>query len=231
MDETGYAGGSSMSSGVIEKEGSLEAALSLYEKWNGYDDDRIRVWFGPRSTGACSFDLLKKVADYSREKDMGVTMHYVQGTPAEVDYIKEHFGCTPSELLERTGLYGKNIALVHGVWFSDRDIDFLAESNTNVVHCPSSNSKIGMGTAKIPQMIEKGVNVSLACDGGVSNNTYDMLQEMKMTACIHKGFLRDPEIMPVETVLEMATVNGAKTMGMEKNIGSLEAGKKPVFSG
>ena len=226
MDETGYAGGSTMPHGMVEGGSSLAAALALHEKWNNAAEGRIRVWFGPRSTGSCSLELLRQVGKYSEELNMGVTMHYAQGTQAEVAYIREHFHCPPWKLLETTGLCGKRTVLVHGVWLDEDDIRFLAESGTHLVHCASSNAKIGMGTAKIPDMVRQGVNVCLGCDGGVSNNTYDMLQEMKVAACIHKGFQCDPEILPVETILEMATINGAKAMGMEDEIGSLEIGKR-----
>lgn len=227
MDDTGYAGGSKMSSGMVEsKEAGLSDALDMLDKWHGQADGRIQVWFGPRSTGSCTKELLSELAVLAQEKETGITMHFAQGTRAEVDYIRQHFGCEPYELLEETGLYGPNVSLVHCVWLEEDDIDFLARTNTNVVHCPSSNSKIGMGVAPIPEMLAKGVNVTLGCDGGPSNNTYDMIRELKMAACIHKATKRDPEVMPVESILEMATINGARSLGLDKEIGSLEVGKK-----
>lgn len=226
MDDKGYAGGSAMADSMVEGASSFDEAVAMHQKWNNAANQRIKVWFGPRSTGSCSFEFLKRIAQYSRDNQMGVTMHYAQGTHAEVEYIREHFNCAPWELLERTGLYGPQVSLVHGVWLDSDDIDFLSKSHTHVVHCPSSNSKIGMGTARIADMIQKGVNVGIGCDGGVSNNTYDMLQEMKMAACIQKGVYMNPEVLPVEKVLEMATIDGARVMGMEDRIGSLEVGKQ-----
>lgn len=102
----------------------------------------------------------------------------------------------------------------------------LAETQTNVSHNPSSNSKLASGVCDVPQMLTSGVNVALGCDGGPSNNDYDMIREMKLAAILHKGVMHDPLLVPAETVLEMATINGARALGLEQEIGSLEVGKK-----
>ena len=112
------------------------------------------------------------------------------------------------------------------VWLNDQDIAKLAETGTTVSHNPSSNSKLASGVCKVPQLLQQGVNVSLGCDGGPSNNDYDMIREMKLAAIIHKAVSINPVIVPAETVLEMATINGAKALGLEHEIGSLEVGKK-----
>jgi cytosine/adenosine deaminase-related metal-dependent hydrolase len=93
-------------------------------------------------------------------------------------------------------------------------------------HCPASNSKLASGIAKIPEMIQAGINVCLGCDGGPSNNAYDMFREMFLAAIIHKARTLDPLTMPAETILEMATINGAKALGLEREIGSIEIGKR-----
>jgi cytosine/adenosine deaminase-related metal-dependent hydrolase len=112
------------------------------------------------------------------------------------------------------------------VWLNDADINKLAETATNVSHNPSSNSKLASGVCKVPQMLQSGVNVALGCDGGPSNNDYDMIREMKLAAILHKAVSLDPTIVPAETVLEMATINGAQALGLAHEIGSLEVGKK-----
>src|SRR5258708_554399 len=112
------------------------------------------------------------------------------------------------------------------VWLARADIDKLAETRTSVSHNPSSNSKLASGVCKVPRMLAGGVNVALGCDGGPSNNDYDMVREMKLAALVHKAVSNDPLVVPAETVLEMATINGARALGLEHEIGSLEAGKK-----
>src|SRR5256886_5532285 len=112
------------------------------------------------------------------------------------------------------------------VWLNQDDIAKLADTETHVSHNPSSNSKLASGVCKVPQMLASGVNVALGCDGGPSNNDYDLVREMKLVAILHKAVTNDPLIVPAETVLEMATINGARSLGLEKEIGSLEAGKK-----
>jgi 5-methylthioadenosine/S-adenosylhomocysteine deaminase len=101
----------------------------------------------------------------------------------------------------------------------------LSMTRTNIAHCPSSNTKLASGIAPVPEMLKKGVNVALGCDGGPSNNSYDMIREMKLAACIHKVRLSDPVTMPAERVLEIATTGGARAIGMEDKLGSLEPGK------
>lgn len=156
---------------------------------------------------------------------MGVAIHFVE-IREDVNYIRREFGVSPVELLERFGLLGSHVLLIHAVWLSNEEITKIAGTDTHVVHNPSSNMKLASGFAKVPQMLEAGTKVSLGCDGGPSNNTYDMFREMKLAALIHKGYTLDPTVVPAEVVLEMATINGAIVMGMEKEIGSLEAGKK-----
>src|SRR6266571_915606 len=112
------------------------------------------------------------------------------------------------------------------VWLTQEDIDKLAQTHTSVSHNPSSNSKLASGVCKVPQMLTSGVNVALGCDGGPSNNDYDLIREMKLAALIHKAVTHDPLVVPAETVLEMATINGAQALGLSQEIGSLEVGKK-----
>jgi cytosine/adenosine deaminase-related metal-dependent hydrolase len=112
------------------------------------------------------------------------------------------------------------------VWLSERDIRRAARTKSNVAHCPSSNLKLASGISKVPEMIGAGVNVGLGCDGAPCNNSYDMIREMKIAAITQKGRMLDSKVMPATSVLEMATINGARAMGMQKEIGSIEVGKR-----
>lgn len=140
--------------------------------------------------------------------------------------MQEKYGLSPVYYAESVGLLGPKSVMVHMVWLAQQDIEKLAETGTSVSHNPSSNSKLASGVCKVPQMLASGVNVALGCDGGPSNNDYDMIREMKLAAIIHKAVTNDPLIVPAETVLEMATINGARALGPEQEIGSLEVGKK-----
>jgi cytosine/adenosine deaminase-related metal-dependent hydrolase len=130
---------------------------------------------------------------------------------------------------ESVNLLGPQTVLVHMVHLDDSDIAKLAETGTHVVHCPFSNTKLASGICKVPQLLEAGVNVTLGTDGAPCNNTCDMLQEMRLAGTLHKVSTMDPTSIPAEAVLEMATIKGAKALGHESSIGSLEIGKKADF--
>jgi cytosine/adenosine deaminase-related metal-dependent hydrolase len=131
--------------------------------------------------------------------------------------------CSAVELLR------PSTVLVNMVHLDDSDIATLAASGTHVAHCPTSNAKLASGIARVPDLLKAGVNVGLGTDGALGNNTNDLLQEMKLAAIIHEVASYDPTIISAEQVLEMATINGAKALGLEKDIGSLEIGKKADF--
>src|SRR6266851_3829297 len=215
-----------MHPGMIEsRETSLLGVLDMHSKWNGAANDRIHVWFGPRTPGGVSGELYREMSELAHLRDMGITMHLAE-VEADKIFLNEKYGLSPVYYAESVGLLGPKTVLVHMVGLARADIDNLAETRTSVSHNPSSNSKLASGVCKVPQMLASGVNVALGCDGGPSNNDYDMIREMKLAAIIHKAVTNDPLIVPAETVLEMATINGARALGLEHEIGSLEAGKK-----
>ncbi len=227
MDVGTYATQSNaMHPGMIEsRETSLLGVLEMHSKWEGAADQRIHVWFGPRTPGGVSDELYREMGELARQRSMGITMHLAE-VEADKLFLKEKYGLSPVYYAESVGLLGSKTVLVHMVWLTQEDIDKLAATGTHVSHNPSSNSKLASGVCKVPQMLASGVNVALGCDGGPSNNDYDMIREMKLAALIHKAVTNDPLIVPAETVLEMATINGAHALGLEHEIGSLEIGKK-----
>lgn len=209
-----------------KKEATLTEAASMHEKWEGKAEGRIQVWLGPRPFGiGLTIKALREVAQLARQRNMRVDIHFCE-IKKDNEYFIEMFNLSPTEAMEEVGLLGPQTLLIHTIWIDEEDIENLARTGTHVVHNPSCNMKLGSGFAKVPEMIAAGVNVSLGCDGGPSNNTYDMFREMRMASYIHKGRLLDPKTMDSETVLEMATINGARVMGLEDEIGSLEPGKK-----
>src|SRR6266581_2335897 len=199
--------------------------LDVHSKWNGAANERIQVWFGPRTPGGVSSELYRELSELAHQREMGITMHLAE-VEADKIFLQERYGLSPVLYAESVGLLGSKTVLVHMVWLTQEDIEKLAATDTSVSHNPSSNSKLASGVCKVPQMLTSGVNVALGCDGGPSNNDYDMIREMKLAALIHKAVSNDPLIVPAETVLEMATINGARSLGLEQEIGSLEVGKK-----
>ncbi|KAL5337187.1 hypothetical protein BJX70DRAFT_389398 [Aspergillus crustosus] len=217
-----------MHPGLVEdRETSLLGTLKMWEKWNGKADDRIRVWFGARTPGGVSDALYREMTALSREKNIPITMHCAEVKADRVFF--ESVGHTPMTYCSSVGLLSPSTVLVHMVHLDDTDITLLAESGTHVAHCPTSNAKLASGICRVPDLQTAGVNVGIGTDGAPCNNTCDLLQEMKLAAIIHKSVSYDPTAVPAESVLEMATINGAKALGLEESIGSLEVGKKADF--
>lgn len=221
---------SAMHYGMVEtRETSLFGVLEAHSKWHGAANDRIHVWFGPRTPGGVTPELYREMSEHARQRKMGITMHLAE-VEADKRFLQEKYGLSPVLFAESVGLLGPQSVLVHMVWLDEQDIARLAETGTSVSHNPSSNSKLASGVCRVPHMLASGVNVALGCDGGPSNNDYDLIREMKLAAVIHKAIANDPLLMPAETVLEMATINGARALGLEDEIGSLEVGKKADFA-
>ena len=134
-------------------------------------------------------------------------------------------GPTEFRYLESVGAPGPNLVLAHCIWLDDEELVMMANSRVKATHCPSANLKVASGLAKVPEMLELGVNVSLGADGAPANNNLDMFMEMRLAGLIHKARLDDERTMPASTVLEMATIGGARALGLEDKIGSIEPGK------
>ena len=208
-----------------DSKSSLAEAIAMIKKWDGQAEGRIKVWLGPRVASACTEELGRQVSEVAEEFHTGITLHFAE-VREDTDQIKVEHGRSPAEYLQRIGLLKENVLLCHAIWLDPEDIDLLAASGANVVHCPSSNLKLASGFAKIPEMLRKGIPVALGCDGGMANGCYDMFREMKLTSLIHRGVTLDPLSITAERVLEMATIKGARALSMEDEIGSIEAGKK-----
>ncbi len=211
---------------VEDKERSLKLFRDLYKRWNG-KDDRIWIWLSPRTPGACSDELYRELAEMKREFDTGLTMHLAEVID-DIKYFRSR-GTTPARFVKGLGLVGRKTVFVHCVWFGDEDIEIFAKTGTSVSHNPSSNAKLGSGIAPVVKMVNAGVNVALGTDGGPSNDSYDMIREMRMASLLQKVANLDPKSIDLLEVLRMATINGAKAMGIDHMVGSLEDGKKADF--
>ncbi len=218
-----------MHPGLVEdRDTSVSNTLQMFSHWHGAGDGRLAVWFGPRTPGGVTPSLYREISALARANDMHITVHLAE-VQADRTYIKEKYGMSPTEFAKDVGLAGPNVLLAHAVWMNEQDIAALASQGTHVSHNPLSNAKLASGVAPIPEMLKAGVSVSLGTDGGPSNNTYDLVHDMRWASYLHKARTLDPLVMPAETVLEMATIGGARAIGWGDRIGSLEVGKQADF--
>ncbi|MEM4769724.1 MAG: amidohydrolase [Desulfurococcaceae archaeon] len=226
MDLRGYAlEEEAIHKGLIESgDASFNDTLRLYYKYHG-KGNRVWIWFGPRTPGAVSVELYRRISEKARELNTGITMHLAE-VKEDVEYTVRLFGKKPVEFANWVGLTGRNVVLVHVVWVDDNEIKLLAETKTNVSHNPSSNMKLGSGAARVSDMIRSGVNVALGTDGGPSNNTYDLMREMKHAALLQYVTKLNPRAVRAEEVVEMATINGARALMIDHLVGSIEVGKR-----
>src|SRR5437773_7615683 len=168
--------------------------------------------------------LLGGVSDLAEKT--GAVMHtHAAETPVELELVKRETGHDGIAYLDSVGISGPRSALAHCVWVDKDGIARLARQRTNVVHCPSSNLKLGSGVAPIPEMLAAGCRVGIGADGAPCNNRLDAFEEMRLAALIQKPRL-GPDALPAAQVLELATLGGARAMGLEAEIGSIEVGKR-----
>jgi len=203
---------------------SIEESLELLSAWHGKSDGRIRYCFAPRFAVSCTRELLEKVARLARERGVIVHTHASENT-TECAMVESETGLRNVAYLDSLGLTGPHVALAHCVHLSDGEIDTLEKTRTNVVHCPSSNLKLGSGIAPVAKMLDRDISVSLGADGAACNNRLDMFTEMRTASLLQKA-LHGPEVLTANRVLRMATIDGARAMGLDNEIGSLEVGKR-----
>ena len=203
----------------------IQVQKELFDKYNNTADGRIKIWFGLRTIFNNSDDLIIKTKKIADDLNTGIHMHIAE-IAAENDYVKTNRGNSTVEHLHKLGALGPNLLAVHTVWLTDREIDLFRLYDVKVSHNPAAAMKVVLGFARIPEMLEKGLSVSIGTDGAPSNNRMDMMREMYLTSLIHKGRTLNPKVVPAEQVLEMVTINGAKCALLEREIGSLEVGKK-----
>jgi len=211
--------------GLREATGNaLQEAADLCEKWHGAAGGRLRYCFAPRFAPSCTGPLLRAVSDLAERHGAMIHTHAAE-TPAELEMVQRETGQDELTYLDSVGISGPRAALAHCVWVDGDDIQRLARQQTNVVHCPSSNLKLGSGLAPIPEMLAAGCRVALGADGAPCNNCLNAFSEMRLAALVQKPRL-GPDAMPAAQVLELATLGGARALGLDAEIGSIEVGKK-----
>lgn len=190
---------------------------------NSYSE-RLKVDYAIHAEYTCKPLVVRRYSEDCLKKGLKMQIHLSETEKEHVECI-EKYGKTPTEWFNDLGCFENPTLAAHCVWVEESDMDILKEKGVTVVHNPTSNLKLGSGFAPIPKMIEKGINVALGTDGAASNNNLNFMEEIHLASIIHNGRLGDPTVMDPETVLKMATINGAMAQGRE-DTGSLEVGKK-----
>lgn len=209
--------------GMIDLGNREKAAAELREgtrfarEWNGKAGGRITTMYGPHAPNTCSKEFLERVLQRGREDGLGFHIHLLE-TAAERDEIQKLHGIGAVELLNTMGFLSPDVLAAHGVWLTDDDMKILAERGVHISHNPVSNMKLASGIAPVAAMLDAGVSVSLGTDGCASNNNLDLFEEMKTAALLQKAVTGDPTALPARKVLEMATVNGARALGVDSGM-------------
>lgn len=207
---------------------TVDAAIGesqdLIGRWSGAAGGRINYALCPRFVLSCSSLMLDQVKSLSQEYQLPVHTHASENR-SEVEWVRRITGRDNIEYFLDMGLCNKSLILAHCVHLKAREMSILADNQVNVVHCPSANMKLASGFAPVPLLMDRGVPLSLGADGAPCNNTLNAFMEMRLAALIHKPAF-GPQAMPAGRVFEMATLGGARAMGLEEQVGSLECGKK-----
>ena len=225
VEETGLRG--VLSEGIFEAENissgekMLRKSVEFARKFNGYAEGRITALLGPHAAYSCSKKLLEKISDEASRLGVGVHIHL-----AESREFKQKHRLTEVKFLDRIGMLKGHVLAAHCIYLSEKDMFVLSKRGVNAVYVPVSNMKLASGTAKVKDLVRCGVNVCLGTDGPASNNTLDMFETMKIAALLQKITYRDPGVLPPYKVLRMATINGAKALGLSRKIGTIEVGKR-----
>jgi 5-methylthioadenosine/S-adenosylhomocysteine deaminase len=210
--------------GVPKPEDNVDNAIKFIQKWKDRSPLITPSMFC-HSPYTCSETTLKKAKDAADGKGVLFQIHAAE-TKDEYASIQTKHHTTPVKYLDKIGVIDQNTLLVHAVWLTDDDIEIIAKRRASVSHNPESNMKLASGIAPVPALLKAGVTVGLGTDGCASNNNLDLFSEMDTAAKLHKVNTMDPTVMDAVTVLKMATIDGAKSLGLQDIIGSLEIGKK-----
>jgi cytosine/adenosine deaminase-related metal-dependent hydrolase len=227
-----YTGGKAMMDagvglpkGLREKtQASLDDSLRLAKAWHGQEGGRLQYCFAPRFVLSCSRDLLVEVGKQSRALACPIHTHASENQH-ECEAVRAQVGMDNIDYFHDVGILGERTALAHAIWLTEEEQGLIAQTQSSVVHCPSSNLKLASGVAKVPELAAKGARWAIGSDGAPCNNNLDAFMEMRLAALLPKPRL-GPTAMPAIEVLEMATLGGARALGLQDDVGSLEVGKK-----
>ena len=208
-----------------DEAGQMRLAQAYEERDAAKDCGRLTFMLGPHAPYTCDDGFMRIVSEEAKKNHMGIHVHLSE-SESEIQQIKEKYGCSPIEMADKNGLFDVPAIAAHCVQITESDMDILKEKNVSVVTNPASNMKLGNGFAPVSAMLDKGINVCLGTDGAASNNCLNMFHELSLLTLIHKGVGKTPQCISAKEGFRIATINGAKALGLDKEIGSLEVGKK-----
>jgi 5-methylthioadenosine/S-adenosylhomocysteine deaminase len=233
MEETGIRGFHSLELAdrwipedlAVPAEDEMKLARGIIKEWHGAHDGRIKCMVGPSAPFCCTKELLVSAKDLASENGLWLNTHLSE-TQYEVDFIRKETGKRPPAFLNDLGLLGPKLLAVHCVWVDRGEIRMLKENEVKVSHNPESNMKLGSGVAPVTEMLKQGLTVAVATDGCGSNDNLDMFEAMRTAALLHKLSALEPKVISAQEVLEMSTIEAARAVGEESNLGSVEVGKR-----
>lgn len=205
---------------------SIDQTIGLIEKYNGSADGRVNIWFGPHSPYSVNEENYAKAAETARKMGVGIHTHLCE-TEVELSIVRERYGKDPVQMMEDAGVLDTPCVLAHGIYLTDDNIKLLGEKagTAAVIYNPISNLKLADGIAPIPKLKAAGCVIGLGTDSNLSNNGFDMFNEMRIGSYMQKTKNRDPSLCSCYEMLQMSTRGNAAALKMDDKIGSLEAGK------
>lgn len=213
---------------IIQKPGQIVEDFKMLYKNYGGKGNINNIWLAPAAAWSNTMEMFSEIKKLMQEYDTGLSIHIAE-TPFDIKAAEELHGCNEIEVLQKMDLLGPNTLFVHCVHLTKRDIRMIQSLGVCVSHNPVSNMYLSSGVAPIPDLVERGVAVGLATDGAASNNTNDMIEVLKSASLLQKVVSMDPTIITAERVLEMATIDGSKALGLDNIVGSLEVNKRADF--
>ena len=208
-----------------KRKAELEENLKLIQKCNNTAYGRIKVFFGPHSPYTASEELLKKVRSLADENNIGIHIH-VSETQKEIEDVTSQKGLRPFEYLDSIGFLGPDVVCAHCVWLNENEINIIKEKNVKISHNPCSNMKLASGIAPISTLLDNDICVGIGTDGASSNNNLDLIEELKIASLLQKVSTLNPKVLTSDDALAMGTINGARALGLDDEIGTIEVGKK-----
>lgn len=208
-----------------KRENEITQNLQLFENCNDSCEGRIKVFLGPHAPYTASKELLIKVRELADKLNTRIHIH-VSETQKEVEDIVRQTGLRPFQYLDSINFLGPDVIAAHSVWLNDDEIEIIKKNNVKISHNPCSNMKLASGIAPVAEMIDKGICVSIGTDGAASNNNLDLIEEMKTASLLQKVDTLNPEALNALETVAMGTIEGARALGLEDEIGSIEVGKK-----
>lgn len=213
---------------VYSTEEAIRRMEKTIQKYDHRLNDRVRAWAMPFDAEYASDELLQEAKKLADTYHTGMTIHQ-SNRPKTVQLYQERYGKRPVEYLEDLGILGPNMLLAHVIGLNDQEVEIIARTETKTVMCPTAALKTGSGmtaVALLPEMVQRGICVSLGTDAGNNSNLIETMRSMYLVAVVYKDARRTTNVVPAEMALELATLHGAKALGLEKEIGSIEVGKK-----